>query len=93
MKQYGFVGKTEVLAAASPRTDAPKLPGPMVHRGLAELGSRAVSCPGGSRAPREEHCRRRCPPWREAVGLLLAGDPQQRLPFSTLSVLTSEGVI
>lgn len=70
--------------------------------GGAELGSRARSCPGGSGTPREEHacrtaemavCRCGCPPWREAVGLLLVGDPQQRLPFSTLSILTSEGVI
>ena len=34
MKQYSFVGKTEVLAAASPRTAAPECPGPIVHRGL-----------------------------------------------------------
>lgn len=70
--------------------------------GGVELGSRAGSCPGGCGASREEHvCRKArvavhrhgCPPWREAVGLLLAGDPQQRLPFSTLSVLISEGVI
>jgi len=34
MKQYDFAGRTEVLAAASPRTDAPELPGPVVHWGL-----------------------------------------------------------
>lgn len=45
----GFEGKTVVLAAASPRTAAPGLPGPVGHRALlasqgVELGSRARSC-------------------------------------------------
>lgn len=34
MKQNSFVGKTEVLAAATPRTAVPELPGLMIHRGL-----------------------------------------------------------
>lgn len=107
MKQNGFVGKIEAPAAATPRTAAPELPGPLVHRSLlVSWGSRAAEqiwiLPGWQWGTHGGACvqesqggipQSRVSTLEEKCGLLLAGSPQQQLPFSTPSVLASEGVI
>lgn len=94
IEYHGFERKL-VLAAANPRTAAPELPGPMGHKALQAsqgvgLGSRARSCAqecqGGSQPAWVSILRGKC-------GIAAAAGPQQWLPFSTLSILASEGVI
>lgn len=66
---HGFEGKTVVLAAASPKTPAPGVPGPVGHRALlasqgVELGIRArccaQECQGGSQLAWVSILKRNC---------------------------------
>lgn len=79
---HGFEGKTVVLAAASPRTAAPGLPGPMGHRALlasegVELGIRARSCAqecqGGSQLVWVSILKGNC--WQEATAVAATQHP------------------